>query len=221
MSTLYNTHIPLALPLCQRAKNDADRLWAEHNFNFPDLLEIPRYLKDIPTTSFQADIQTELIIKWHLAITLHLAREANTNSAVMFTPKYKILKARADELAGKAEVWQQEVQRLQRKKPGLLGIPRQLPVPQARNVPSQRPLMVPRGQPVPLIMPQRQPGPPSTSAKTAPNHGFSATTTIIPFKAGVTRSAETEERDERAIIILAKKVKTNDEKEPEATLSAR
>ncbi|KAH4217377.1 hypothetical protein HBI06_217080 [Parastagonospora nodorum] len=104
---------PPVLPLALRAKNDADRLWAEHAFHEPNLLIVPTYLRSRPRTAYHTRIQMELMRNWQLDI----ARSITSVEAFLFTPEYEYMKERAEVLGGKIRCWKSEVERLEGKIP--------------------------------------------------------------------------------------------------------
>lgn len=102
---------PPVLPLALRAKNDADRLWAEHAFNEPNLLIIPAYMHSRPRTAYHTRIQMELMRNWQLDI----ARSITSVEEFLDTPEYEYMKERADVLGGKIWEWKREAERLERE----------------------------------------------------------------------------------------------------------
>jgi hypothetical protein len=100
---------PPVLSLSLRAKNDADRLWAEHAFHEPNLLVVPTYLRSRARTAYHTRIQMELMRNWQLDI----ARSITSVEAFFFTPEYEYMKERADMLGGKIRCWKSVVERLE------------------------------------------------------------------------------------------------------------
>jgi hypothetical protein len=202
MPTLDPRHMLPTLPLCERAKIDADRLWAEHHFNSPNLLSTPQYLTQTPKTSHHANTQLELIIKWYLAISHALTREAKRHTAVTFTSEFKRMKDVADRLFRRAQQWKGIVETLKAKEDGVEGkvLKRLPPRPQEQSRPRMplRPQQPPRPQRPPMISKTRRALPNIASRRNEPNHGFSTSTVIIPFKAADTSVKGTVELETEA-----------------------
>jgi hypothetical protein len=88
-STYPSTEIGGNVSLC-RVKSDADRLWAEHIFNF-DIQETPAFLHSTAITSYHAAIQLELYVNWRHSITNKLLRLERGNIHISSQPEYQNL----------------------------------------------------------------------------------------------------------------------------------
>lgn len=158
-----------------RAKMHADRLWAEHNFNHKDLCIKPLYLNSKPTTSHQASIQLELILKWHSAIEAKLQDARKINYKATFHPEYKMMKDFLNRLAERAAFWQTNFVESLHRKEKVISTPQATQAPQVAPVPQARKKEA--GATKSII---KKPIHPKPTAQ-VPNHGFAASTLIIPF----------------------------------------
>jgi hypothetical protein len=190
--------------LNMRAKKDADRLWAEHQFNEPDLRIPPSFLLKETTSKYDGTIGMELLVFWKNAITRNLVGASSANTKYMFTPVYQQLKARETDLEHRIRVAYAQLNKFKKETTGNgpadgkfgtaaktkeadaraaanSAAPKQADAKGARKTPKRRTYSSQRAQPV----------------HQEPNNGFGQSTKIIPYQttgasiAGMKRPAPT------------------------------
>jgi hypothetical protein len=190
--------------LNMRAKKDADRLWAEHQFNEPDLRIPPSFLLKETTSKYDGTIGMELLVFWKNAITRNLVGASSSNTKYMFTPVYQQLKARETDLEHRIQVAYAQLNKFKKETTGNdpadgkfgtaaktkeadaraaanSAAPKQADPKKTRKTPKRRTYSSQRAQPV----------------HQEPNNGFGQSTKIIPYQttgasiAGMKRSAPT------------------------------
>jgi hypothetical protein len=153
-----------------RAEMDADRLWAEHNFNNPNLLVKPQFLYERPKTSHQASIQRELFLKWSSVLGAKRINAIIYNHRNLNHPDFEKLKAFEIRLQETAEWWQKHyVEPLTRKEQG------QPPLPKTSETPRR-----PQAKKKTAVPSSKRPTTPKLAAA-QPNFGFDKSTKIVLF----------------------------------------
>ncbi|KAL5114628.1 hypothetical protein ACEQ8H_007473 [Pleosporales sp. CAS-2024a] len=170
--------------LDERAKMDADRLWAEHTFNSTNLLATPRYLHEPTTSSYAARVAHHVLLKWHQALTLQYTRLAQRNQAAPLTDEYKILTRATAQLAQQADHCKTRIHLLQKREEHGPSTQQHATDKEARH------MHMHMHMPMLLLGRAAKSSPKRAAVLKNPlqcreklvNYGFSASTKIVPFK---------------------------------------
>jgi hypothetical protein len=182
-----------ALPLSARAKMDADRLYAKHQFQEDNLTVAPEFLRVKPTSLYWQLIYTELLNNWKNAITRRLLTAAKRNTQAVLTKDYEQPKSYEADTEQRIKESYALVVEFNKKEKALPLLPDRPDV--AKSAPAiQRPEPPRSTTTKPPLVPSRPRSRPT--AHPEPNNGFGASTSVIPFRApeasmaGVKRPAE-------------------------------
>jgi hypothetical protein len=172
---LYNPTQPL--PLAMRAKMDADRLWAQHQFNTMDLTTAPPFMLKPKTTVYEKAVALELAVIWRNTISGRMLQANMLHTKNMFTERYKLLRQWENRLEHEIQVMHAELTRLGREEMGHPANPSAVPKsPQATGSSRNAP---------------KKPNKPPTASRARParpkvrehNAGFGDSTKITFFRA--------------------------------------